>query len=76
MTTTDLTSVGGITRSAHIYMPTITDKIALKKPATPAEKEQLSEGGSVFGKESQPIIEKEACEFLKFVKHSEYSILE
>ena len=57
-------------------MPTITNKVAPKKLATPAEKEQLPEGGSVFGKESQPIIEKEACEFLKFVKHSEYSIVE
>ena len=27
-------------------------------------------------KESQPIVKKKACEFLKFVKHSEYSIVE
>ena len=73
---TDLIGVGGITRSGCIYLPTITNKVAAEKPATPAEKEQLLEDGSTFRKESQPIKEKEACEFLKFVKHSKYSVVE
>ena len=38
---TDLTSVGGITRSRHVYMPANIDKIAPEKPSTPTGKEQL-----------------------------------
>ena len=54
-------------------------KVALEKSSTPAEKEQVpqkKEDGSTFGNKSQPIVEKEVCEFLKFVKHSEYSVVE
>ena len=29
-----------------------------------------------LGGTSEPVIEKEACEFLKFIKHSEYSVIE
>ena len=77
--TTDLIGVGGITRSGCVYMPAITDKAAPEKPSTLAEKEQAfqeKEYGSIFGKKSQPIVEKKACEFLKFIKHSEYSVVE
>ena len=79
MAATDLIGIGGITHSGHVYMPTITDKVAPEKPATLAEKEQFLHekgDGSTFKKKSQPIVEKEACKFLKFVKHSEYSIVE
>ena len=60
-------------------MPTITNKVAPEKPSTSIEKEQVlqeKEDGSIPKKESQPIAEKEASEFLKFVKHSEYSVVE
>ena len=79
MAATDLTGVRGITRSGRVYMPTIMDKVTLEKPSTLVEKEQASQEkkyGSTFEKESQPIVEKEACEFLKFVKHSEYNVVE
>ena len=55
---TNLTSVGGITRSGRVYMLTITDKVVLEKLATPVEKEQLPKDGSTSKKESQPILEK------------------
>ena len=70
-TVIDLTSVGGITRSGRIYVPTIADKVALEKPVIPAEKEQLPEDMSTSRKKCQPIVEKKACEFLKIVKHNE-----
>ena len=75
----NLTGVGGITRTGCVYMPAITDKVAPERPSTLTEKEQASqekEYGSIFGKKSQPIVEKKACEFLKFIKHSEYSVVE
>ena len=78
-TTTDLIGVGGITCNGRFYLPTITDKVAFEEPLIPIKKEQFpqeKEGGSTFGMESQPIAEKEASKFLKFIKHSEYSVVE
>ena len=60
-------------------MPTITDKVALEKPSIQAKKEQFlqeREDGSTFKKKSQPIAKKETSEFLKFIKHNEYSVVE
>ena len=60
-------------------MPAITDKVAPEKLVTLIEKEQPpqeKEDGFTSDKESQPIVQKEACEFLKFIKHSEYSVVE
>ena len=54
-------------------MPTITNKVAPKNLQYQLKK---SKDGSTSEKESQPIVEKEAFEFLKFIKHSEYSIVE
>ena len=64
----NLTGVEGITRSGRIYLPTLIDKVALEKPTIPAEKEQLpleKENGFTFGKENQPMVKKEACEFFE-----------
>ena len=60
---TDLTYVGGITHRGRIYMPAIIDKAAPEEPSIPAELEQApkeKENRSTFGKESQPLVEKEA----------------
>ena len=76
---TDFTGMRGITRSGRIYMPAIIDKVAPEKPSTPTELEQLSQekkNGSTSEKENQPIVGKEACEFLKFIKHIEYNVVE
>ena len=58
---TNLTGVGGITRSGRVYMPTIADKVALERPVISIGKKQPSQekkDGSTFEKENQPIIEK------------------
>ena len=34
------------------------------------------EGGTTSENVNKPVTEKEACKFLKFVKHSEYNIIE
>ena len=42
------------------------------------EKEQLSQekkDKKALESTSKSVIEKEACEFLKFIKHSEYSVI-
>ena len=54
------------------------DKVTSKKLLVPTSKEQLpmeGKGGTISVNVSKPVTEKEACEFLKFVKHSEYSIV-
>ena len=76
---TDLTYVGGITHRGRIYMPAIIDKATLEKPSMLVELKQSlqeKENRSTSGKESRPMVEKEAYKFLKFVKHSEYSVVE
>ena len=61
-------------------------KIALEKLLMPtSEKQPSKEKEQPFREKkdkeapkrtSKPVTEKEACEFLKFVKHSEYSVIE
>ena len=83
---TDLTSVGGITQSRHFYAPDIVEKVALEKLLMPVSEEQPSKEKKQPSKEkkdkkalegtSKLVTEKEACKFLKFIKRSEYSVIE
>ena len=64
----------------------MTEKVAHKKLLMPAseeqpfnEKEQLSrekKDKNALEGTSKSVTEKEACEFLKFIKHREYSVIE
>ena len=72
----DIAGTGGMTRSGRCYAP-ITIEVR--------EGESSAENGGVEiaaskkkDKESinEPVTEMEADEFLKFIKHSEYSIVE
>ena len=70
------------------YAPDIAEKVTLEKlsvlvnkepPST--EMEQFSRDKKGKNKEalestSKPVTEKEASEFLKFIKHREYSVIE
>ena len=83
---TDLTGVGGITRSRQCYAPNMAEKVVSEKLLTPTSEEQPPRRKSKLLKKkkdkralestSKSVTEKEACEFLKFIKHSEYSIIE
>ena len=87
-TVTNLIGVGGINRNECCYAPNMTKKVAPEKLLVHAneeqffkEKEQPSREKKGKDKEtlestSKPVIDKEACEFLKFIKHSEYSVIE
>ena len=39
-------------------------------------REKKGKDNKVLESTSKPITEKETCEFLKFIKHSEYSVIE
>ena len=83
--TTDLIGVGGITRSGRCYALDMTEKVAPEKLRMPASEEQPSKEKEQPSKEkkdkkalkgtSKPVTEKEACEFLKFIKHSDIMLL-
>ena len=72
----DIARTGGITRSGRCYAPINPEtreresSVANErtKIAAPKEKEKESM--------NEPVTEKETEEFLKFIKHSEYSIVE
>ena len=84
----DLTTVGGITRSERYYAPDMAEKVTSKKLLSPTSEELPSKEKEPFSREkrgkdkealespSKPITEKKASEFLKFIKHSEYSVIE
>ena len=84
----DLTGVGGLTRSGRCYAPSLAEVDIPEKILMPTNEEQPSKEKERLSKEkkgkdkeapessSKPIIEKETSEFLKFIKHSEYSVLE
>ena len=72
----DIAGTGGMTHSGRCYVSVITEV---------REKESSAENGGVKivaskkkDKEpiNEPVTELEADEFLKFIKHSEYSIVE
>ena len=84
-TVTDLTGVGGITQSRCCYAPDMVEKVAPEKFLMPTSEEQPSKEKEQPSREnkdkkalegtSKPVTEKKACEFLKFIKHSEYSVI-
>ena len=61
-------------------------KVVSDKPLIPTSEKQPSKekersfiekkGKKALESTSKPVIEKEASEFLKFIKHSEYSVIE
>ena len=84
----DLTGVGGLTRSGRCYASGLAEEIIPKSCPVPVNEEQPLRENERLPKEkkgkdkeilessNKPIIEKEASKFLKFIKHSEYSVIE
>ena len=79
----DLTSVEGITRSDWCYDPGLAKMVAPEKLLVPtngekewSSKEKKGKKKKALENTSKPITKKEASEFLKFIKHSEYSVIE
>ena len=61
----------------------MVEKVTLEKLSVPINEEKEQPSRKRKGKDkkvlegtSKPITEKEASEFLKFIKHSEYSVIE
>ena len=73
MAVTDLTDVGGITRSERCYSPDMTEKVALKKLLMPASGEQFFKEKEWLAREkkdkealkgtSKPLAEKKHVNF-------------
>ena len=82
---TNLTGVGGITRNGRCHAPDMVEKVGSEKILTPTsegqppkEKERPSrekKDNEALEGTNKPVIEKKACEFLKFIKHNEYSVI-
>ncbi|XP_017984317.1 PREDICTED: uncharacterized protein LOC108663613 [Theobroma cacao] len=82
----DLTGVGGITRSGRCYSLKIAERVEKGKPtqgegglkeANTFSKDQVVKSVVAPNNEVKRLVtEKEAGEFLKFIKHSEYSVVE
>ena len=79
----DLTGVGGITRSGLCYAPNLAELVAPEQLSVPINEEKRRPSREKKGNDkkvledtSKPIIEKEVSEFLKFIKHNEYSVFE
>ena len=72
----DIAGTGGMTRSGRCYAPiNLETREGESSAANEGTKIAASKGK---GKEpiNEPVTEKKADEFLKFIKHSEYSIVE
>ncbi|XP_017979868.1 PREDICTED: uncharacterized protein LOC108662797 [Theobroma cacao] len=85
VSSTDLTSIGGITRSGQCYSPEILEKVEKEKSNQGADlkeastffKDQTTKPPVALNNEVQRLVtEKEVGEFLKFIKHGEYSVVE
>ncbi|XP_022736187.1 uncharacterized protein LOC111289419 [Durio zibethinus] len=75
--TANITGVGGITRSGRCYTPEALEKARKEKAKVGEENENQSGLDTTLEKEWQkPVSESEAGEFLKLIKHSEYSVVE
>ena len=58
--------------SEKLLIPTSEEQPSKEKEQSSVEKK----GNKAFESTSKPVTEKEASEFLKFIKHSGYSIIE
>ncbi|XP_022751308.1 uncharacterized protein LOC111300005, partial [Durio zibethinus] len=75
--TANITGVGGITRSGRCYTPEALEKARKEKAKVGEENESHSDLDTTLEKEWQKSVsESEAGEFLKLIKHSEYSVVE
>ena len=66
-------SIGGMTRSGRFYALAVVEMIPLN-PTKELPKSKKSDTNPDLSNE--PIIKKDASEFLKFIKHREYSVVE
>ena len=78
-----MTGVGGMTRSGCCYAPGLMGvgqkKKNMEKTNTVTVETQKQKENTVVlpsVKTNAPIMEAEACEFLKFIKYSEYNVVE
>ncbi|KAL4332892.1 hypothetical protein GQ457_07G009110 [Hibiscus cannabinus] len=69
---TGFSGVGNFTRSGRCYSPNTSEPVEIKDAG---EKGQFSLNGGT-SEINEPVKEEEAREFLKFIKHSEYNVVE
>ena len=72
----DITGTGGMTRSGRCYAPINLETGEGESSAVNEKTKITVPKGKEKKPMNEPVTEKEAEEFLKFIKHSEYSIVE
>ena len=72
----DIAGTEGMTRSGRCYAPMNPETREGESSAANERTKIAVPKGKEKEPMNEPIIEKEADEFLKFIKHSEYSIVE
>ena len=71
-TATNISSIGGMTRSGRCYMLSLVE---MTPPKLTKELPKQKEPKVTLDVIKEPIIEKEAFKLLKFIKDSEYSVV-
>ena len=72
----DIVRTGGMTRSGRCYAPINPETKKGESSATNERTKIAAPKGKEKEPMNEPVTEKEAKEFLKFIKHKEYSIVE
>ena len=68
----NISGIRGINRSRRCYAPTVIETIALNPTKELPKSKEFKTSPNLI---NEPIIEKKASEFLKFIKHSKYSVV-
>ena len=72
----DITGTGGMTRSGRCYAPINPETGEGENSAANERTKIVVPKGKEKEPMNEPVTEKEAKKFLKFIKHSEYNIVE
>ena len=72
-TVVNIMGIGGMTRSGRCYAPIATDNVSSKSTEQVSKQNEIEVVPKVVKGQMK---ERKANEFLKFIKHSEYSVVE
>ena len=69
----NISGIGGMTQSGRCYTPTSIEMIPLNTAKELPKSKEFETSPDLI---NEPITKKDAFEFLKFIKHNEYSVVE
>ena len=72
-TTTNISGIGGMTRSGRCYAPVSVETTPPNPTKELPKQKKLKVTSDVI---NEPVTEKKASKFLKFIKYNEYSVVE